>query len=72
MTAAQTMPKATFAPIADEDFADEELDDYLRFLRTLPAQKLYRVAAGAIARILAASMAEFGETLALRLRSVDI
>jgi hypothetical protein len=49
-----------------------ELDQYIEFLRTSPAQKLYAVAAHSVDQIIASSMSRFGDILAARMASVNI
>jgi hypothetical protein len=51
---------------------DDELDRYLAFLRTAPAQRFYAVAAYAVGQIAARSMSHFGHALADRMGSVAI
>jgi hypothetical protein len=57
---------------AYRDLSDAELEQYIAFLRTTPAQKLYAIAAYAVGQIVARSMSSFGETLAARMSSVNI
>jgi len=52
--------------------SDDDLDRYIAFLRSGPAQKLYAIAAYAVGQIVARSMSSFGETLAARMASVNI
>jgi hypothetical protein len=63
--------RATMA-YAYRELSDDELDRYIAFLRTEPAQKLYGIAAFAVGRIVTRSMSSFGETLAARLARVNI
>lgn len=57
---------------AYRDLSDTDLGRYIAFLRTEPAQRLYAIAAYAVGRIVADSMARFGEALSARLHSVNI
>lgn len=57
---------------AYRDLTDDELDRYVEFLGTPPAQKFYAVAAYAVGRIVTGGMAEFGAALADRMHSVNI
>ena len=57
---------------AYRELSDDELDRYIGFLRTKPAQKLYATAAYAMGRIVTRSMSSFGEALAARMGSVNI
>ncbi len=52
--------------------SDDDLDRYIAFLRTAPAQKLYAMAAFAVGQIVARAMSSFGEALAARMASVNI
>lgn len=52
--------------------SDDELDRYIAFLRTAPAQKLYAIAAYSVGQIVARSMSSFGEALAERMASVNV
>jgi hypothetical protein len=57
---------------AYRSLSDDELDRYIGFLRSEPAQKLYAIAAFAVGQIVARSMASFGETLAARMARVNV
>jgi hypothetical protein len=57
---------------AYRSLSDDELEQYIAFLRTEPAQKLYAIAAFAVGQIVARSMSSFGETLAARMASVNV
>ena len=57
---------------AYEQFSEAEIDEYLVFLRTRSAQKLYAVSAYAIGDIVAERMHAFGEALAARLARVNV
>jgi hypothetical protein len=57
---------------AYRDLGDDDLDRYIAFLRTEPAQHFYAVAAYSVGQIAARSMARFGQMLAMRLSSVAI
>lgn len=57
---------------AYRDLSDDELDRYVEFLGTEPAQKLYAIAAFSVGQIVARSMSSFGETLADRMASVNV
>jgi hypothetical protein len=57
---------------AYSDLSEAELDQYLEFLRTTAAQKLYAIAAYSIGEIITSRMEEFGETLARRLAQVSV
>lgn len=57
---------------AYRELSDDDLDRYIAFLKTDPAQKLYAIAAYAVGHIAARSMASFGEALAARMASVNI
>lgn len=57
---------------AYRELSDDELDRYIAFLNTAPAQKLYAIAAYAVGQITARSMTSFGEALAVRMASVSI
>lgn len=57
---------------AYEQFSEADLDDYLVFLRTRSAQKLYAVSAYAVGDIVAERMHAFGEALATRLARVNV
>jgi hypothetical protein len=52
--------------------SDDELEQYLEFLRTDAAQRLYAVAAYAVGEIIAERMRTFGETIATMLRRIDV
>ena len=54
------------------DLTDDEMESYLTFLRTPAARKFYGNATLAIGAIIRETMAELGETVAGRLRRVDI
>ncbi len=45
------------------DLSDEELEQYLAFLRTDPARKFYGIFVPAVTRIVSAAMAQFGQKL---------
>lgn len=57
---------------AYRDLGDADLDRYIEFLRTPPAQKFYAIAAYAVGRIVADSMSAFGEAFAARMKSVNV
>jgi hypothetical protein len=57
---------------AYRSLSDDELERYITFLRSEPAQKLYAIAAFAVGQIVARSMSSFGETLAARMASVHV
>jgi hypothetical protein len=57
---------------AYRDLTDDELETYVEFLATPPAQKFYAVAAYSVGRIVANGMSEFGAALADRMHSVHI
>jgi hypothetical protein len=57
---------------AYRDLSDAELEQYLQFLRTDPAQRLYAIAAYSVGEIIAERMRTFGETIAMMLRRVDV
>ncbi|MDB5539505.1 MAG: hypothetical protein JWQ89_1232 [Devosia sp.] len=52
--------------------SDADLDRYIAFLRTPPAQKFYAIAAYAVGRIVADGMSHFGEAFAARMKSVNV
>lgn len=54
------------------ELTEAELDQYLEFLRTTSAQKLYALAAYSIGEIITGRMETFGETLARRLQQVSV
>lgn len=72
LIADHTRAQRAMMAYAYRDLSDEELDQYIVFLRTAPAQKLYAIAAFAVGQIVARSMSSFGETLAARMSSVNI
>lgn len=72
LIADHTRAQRAMMAYAYHDLSDEELDQYIAFLRTAPAQKLYAIAAFAVGQIVARSMSSFGETLAARMSSVNI
>lgn len=57
---------------AYRDLTDAELDTYVEFLATPAAQNFYAAAAYAVGRIVAESMAEFGSSLAHRMRRINV
>lgn len=57
---------------AYRDLTEAELDRYLDFLRTGPAQKFYAVSAYIVGEIVAERMRTFGETLAAMLQRVNV
>ena len=72
LIADHTRAQRAMMAYAYRDLNDDELDQYIAFLRTAPAQKLYAIAAFAVGQIVARSMSSFGETLAARMSSVNI
>jgi len=72
LLADHTKAQRAMMAYAYRNLSDEELDRYIAFLRTDPAQKLYAIAAYAVGQIVARSMSSFGETLAARMASVNI
>jgi hypothetical protein len=72
LIADHTRAQRAMMAYAYHDLSDDELDQYIAFLRTAPAQKLYAIAAFAVGQIVARSMSSFGETLAARMSSVNI
>ena len=54
------------------DLSEAELDTYIEFLRTEPAQRFYAVAAFSIGQIIADRMRTFGVTVARNLARVDV
>lgn len=72
LLADHTRAQRAMMAYAYRGLSDDELDRYIAFLRTAPAQKLYAIAAYAVGQIVARSMASFGETLAARMASVNI
>ena len=72
LIADHTRAQRAMMAYAYRGLGDDELDLYLDFLRTAPAQKLYAMAAYAVGNIVARSMSSFGETLAARMASVNI
>lgn len=57
---------------AYRNLTDAELDRYIAFLGTAPAQKFYALATRAIGRIVTDTMSAFGDAFASRMASVDI
>lgn len=57
---------------AYRELTDDELDQYITFLRTPAAQKFYAIAAYAVGRIVADGMSSFGEAFAARMKSVNV
>lgn len=72
LIADHTRAQRAMMAYAYRGLGDDELDLYIEFLRTAPAQKLYAIAAYAVGQIVARSMSSFGETLAARMASVNI
>lgn len=72
LVAAHAKAQRAMMAYAYRDLSDDELEQYLTFLRTGPAQKLYTIAAYAVGQIVTRSMASFGETLAARMASVNV
>jgi hypothetical protein len=72
LLADHTRAQRAMMAYAYRDLSDDELERYIAFLRTAPAQKLYTIAAYAVGQIVARSMSSFGETLAARMASVNI
>jgi hypothetical protein len=57
---------------AYRDLTDAELDRYIAFLATTPAQHFYGVAAKAVGKIVTQSMSNFGAAFAAKMRSVNV
>lgn len=72
LIADHTRAQRAMMAYAYRGLSDDDLDHYIEFLRTAPAQKLYAIAAYAVGQIVARSMSSFGETLAARMASVNI
>lgn len=72
LIADHTRAQRAMMAYAYRGLSDAELDEYIEFLRTAPAQKLYAIAAYSVGQIVARSMSRFGETLAARMASVNI
>jgi len=72
LLADHTRAQRSMMAYAYRGLTDDELERYIAFLRTAPAQKLYAIAAYAVGQIVARSMSSFGETLAARMASVNI
>jgi tellurite resistance protein len=72
LLADHTRAQRAMMAYAYRTLTDDELERYITFLRTPPAQKLYGIAAYAVGQIVARSMSSFGETLAARMASVNI
>lgn len=72
LIADHTRAQRAMMAYAYRGLSDDDLDRYIAFLRTAPAQKLYATAAYAVGQIVARSMSSFGETLAARMASVNI
>jgi hypothetical protein len=72
LIADHTRAQRAMMAYAYRGLSDDDLDRYIEFLRTAPAQKLYAIAAYAVGQIVARSMSSFGETLAARMASVNI
>lgn len=72
LLADHTRAQRAMMAFAYRGLSDDELERYIAFLRTAPAQKLYAIAAYAVGQIVARSMSSFGETLAARMASVNI
>lgn len=72
LIADHTRAQRAMMAYAYRGLSDDDLDLYIEFLRTAPAQKLYAIAAYAVGQIVARSMSSFGETLAARMASVNI
>lgn len=72
LIADHTRAQRSLMAYAYRRLGDDELDRYIAFLRTAPAQKLYAVTAHAVGQIVAHSMSSFGETLAARMASVNV
>lgn len=72
LLADHTRAQRAMMAYAYRGLTDDELDRYIGFLRTGPAQKLYAIAAFAVGQIVARSMSSFGETLAARMARVNI
>lgn len=72
LIADHAMAQRSMMAYAYRDLSDDELEQYIAFLRTDPAQKLYTIAAYSVGQIVARSMAAFGETLAARMASVNV
>lgn len=72
LLADHTRAQRAMMAYAYRGLTDDELDRYIGFLRTGPAQKLYAIAAYGVGQIVARSMSSFGETLAARMASVNI
>lgn len=72
LIADHTRAQRAMMAYAYRNLSDDDLERYIAFLRTPPAQKLYGIAAYAVGQIVARSMSSFGETLAARMASVNI
>ena len=72
LLADHTRAQRAMMAYAYRGLSDDELDRYIAFLRTGPAQKLYAIAAYSVGQIVARSMSSFGETLAARMARVNI
>lgn len=72
LIADHTRAQRAMMAYAYRGLSDDDLDHYIEFLRTAPAQKLYAIAAYAVGQIVARSMSSFGEMLAARMASVNI
>jgi hypothetical protein len=72
LIAEHTKAQRAMMAYAYRELSHDELDRYIGFLRTAPAQKLYAIAAYEVGQIVARSMSSFGETLAARMASVNV
>lgn len=72
LIADHTRAQRAMMAYAYRNLSDDDLERYIAFLRTPPAQKLYGIAAYAVGQIVAHSMSSFGEALAARMASVNI
>lgn len=67
-----TMTQRAIMAYAYKDLADDELEQYLQFLRTDASQKFYAVLGLSVGRIMESTMSRFGEELAHRLNQVNV
>lgn len=67
-----TMTQRAIMAYAYKDLSDDELEQYLGFLRTGVSQKFYAVLGLSVGRIMESSMSRFGEELAHRLNQVSV
>lgn len=67
-----TLTQRAIMAYAYKDLTDDELEQYLQFLRTGVSQKFYAVLGLSVGRIMESTMSRFGEELAHRLNQVNV